>query len=113
MELSLLTHLPEDMIFVIKSYLPLEEIRRQSIYKKYYNLCYTALHKFTVIEINTYFHKEDYFSIDLNKKVTINNYISVNLKKNNWDNESYQHLKKLIVCSQIKSAIVKLNKKNI
>jgi len=114
MDLSLLLqHLPEDMIFVIKSYLPLEEIRRQLIYKKYYNLCYTTLHKFTVTEINTYFHKDDYFSIDLNKKITINNYMIANLKKNNWDNDSYHHLKKIIICSRIKSAIIRMNKRNI
>ena len=119
--LDLLETLPEDMVHVIKSYLPLAEIRKHLIYKKYYNACYSALQYFTAYEINTYFHQEDYFGIDLNKSVTIHNYIHFNLKKINFDfqkiipklidDESYQKMKKIIICSYNKKAVLRMKKR--
>jgi hypothetical protein len=122
--MELLTLLPEDMHYVIESYLPIDEIRKYLICKKYYKQCYLALQQFTIQELNMHFHKDDYFGMNNNKRVSINNYISYNLInitpftiKSRFlhdqyiDIESYENLKKIIICSRIKSAITRIKKR--
>jgi hypothetical protein len=116
--LELLHRLPEDMVYLIESYLPIEQIRQYLIYKKYYKKCYMALQPFTIQELNRYFHNDDYFGMNNNKRVSINNYISYNLTHlwshipQSINNEvSYEKLKKIIICSRIKSASIKMKKR--
>ena len=118
--LELLHNLPEDMLYLIESYLPIEQIRQYLLYKKYYKKCNIALQSFTVQELNRYFHNSDYFGMDNNKRVSINNYISYNLT-HIWshipqpmDNEaSYEKLKKIIICSRIKFASIQMRKRKL
>lgn len=116
--MELLALLPEDMHYVIESYLPIAEIRKYLMCRKYYKQCYLALQQFTVQELNMHFHKTDYFGMNNNKRISINNYISYNLInitpfsiKSIIDTESYENLKKIIICSRIKSAITRMKKR--
>jgi hypothetical protein len=126
--LKLLETLPEDMVYIITSYLPIEQIRKYLIYRRYYKTCYTALQPFTIQELNMHFHNTDYFGMANNKNVSIKNYISYNLNRI-WspkyftnsmpvnpeliDDDSYHALKKIIICSRIKSAIVRMKKRSL
>ena len=112
--------LPEDIIYYIIG--PFLELKKEQkiyqqifLYNKYYNKCLSFMNVFSVYEINTYFHQEDYFGIDLNKKKTIENYINYNLKKQRknelLDDESYQNLKKIVILTKYKYAIIRMNKR--
>ncbi len=65
--------LPEDIIYyIIDLFLELkkeQKIYQQTfLYNKYYNKCLSFMKVFTIYEINKYFHQENYFGINLNKK---------------------------------------------
>ena len=111
--LKLLYKLPEEIEQYILQYLSglKEQIRKHCIYVKYYKKCYLSLNTFTYQEINRYFHKEDYFGISTNKNLTITNYINYNLYLSEVeliDDEKYEKLKTIIICSNIRSAILRM-----
>lgn len=121
LDLNLLYKLPEEIEQYILDYLPglKEQVRKYCIYEKYYKKCYSGLDTFTYQEINRHFHGEDYFSISTNKKNTISNYITYNLM---WpisriklpymleivDDEKYEKMKKIIICSNVRSDLIKM-----
>ena len=104
--------LPEDMQFLVREYLHLEQIRHHIVYIKYYNLCPLAMSKFSLQQINEHFHNDDYFSMSVYKPWAINTYISYNLSNINKysysrkyvDDLSYENLRKIILCSKMKMA---------
>jgi hypothetical protein len=103
--------LPDDMQHLVCEYLPLEQIRHHLVYIKYYKQCSNAMSQFSVQQINTHFHLNDYFSMDLQKSTTIEKYIYRNLSNINRyaysrkyvDDLSYANLRKIILCSKIKN----------
>jgi len=122
-DLNLLGKLPEEIEQYILDYLPLEQVRKHLINQKYYNKCYTALQAFTIKEINAHFHGEDYFGISLHKNTTITNYIKYNLKQSSKlrsymtsqvhliDDESYKNMKKIIICSNVRSTVIRMKQR--
>ena len=124
-DLNLLYNLPEEIEQYIFEYLPdiKEQIRKYCTYVKYYKKCYLRLQTFTGNEVNRYFHNEDYFSMSSNKNLTITNYIKYNL---HWperyskvrvylsniseivNEEKYKILKKIIICSNVRSSVIKM-----
>ena len=103
--------LSDDMQYLVREYLPLEQIRHHLLYIKYYSLCSKAMGKFSVQQINTHFHLDDYFSMDTQKSLTIEKYLYRNLSNINRyaysrkyvDDLSYANLRKIILCSKIKN----------
>ena len=103
--------LPDDMQHLVREYLPLEQIRHHLLYIKYYKQCPKAMSKFSVHQINTYFHLDDYFSMELDKSATIEKYVYRNLSnitryaysRKYVDDLSYANMRKIILCSKIKN----------
>ena len=103
--------LSDDMQYLVREYLPLEQIRHHLLYIKYYKQCLSAMNTFSVQQINTHFHIDDYFSMDLQKSLTIEKYVYRNLSNINRyaysrkyvDDLSYANLRKIILCSKIKN----------
>ena len=128
-DLNLLYKLPEEIEQYILEYVSdiFEQSRKYCIYVKYYKQCYLMLQTFTYKEINQYFHVDDYFSMSINKNIAITNYLNYNLQwpninhniiKINLQNiseivndEKYEKLKKIVICSNIKSAIIRMKKR--
>ena len=81
------------------------------------------LQTFTYKEINQYFHEEDYFSMSINKNIAISNYLKYNLQWPNTikinlqnmseiaNNEKYEKFKKIVICSNIRSAIIRMKRR--
>ena len=125
-DLNLLYKLPEEIEQYILEYVSdiFEQSRKYCIYVKYYNQCYSMLQTFTYKEINKYFHVDDYFSMSINKNIAITNYLTYNLEWPNINNnilkinlrniseivddEKYEKLKKIVICSNIRSAIIRM-----
>ena len=128
-DLNLLYKLPEEIEQYILKYVSdiFEQSRKYCIYVKYYNKCYSILQTFTYKEINQYFHVDDYFSMSINKNIAITNYLTYNLEWPNIndhiikinlrnmseivDNEKYEKLKKIVICSNIRSAIIRMKQR--
>jgi hypothetical protein len=124
-DLNLLYKLPEEIEQYILEYVSdiFEQYRKYCIYVKYYKQCYSMLQTFTYKEINQYFHVDDYFSMSINKNKSITNYLTYNLQWPNIikinlqnmseivDNEKYEKLKKIVICSNIRSAVIKMKQR--
>jgi hypothetical protein len=124
-DFNLLYKLPEEIEQYILEFVSdiFEQSRKYCIYVKYYKQCYSMLQTFTYTEINQYFHEEDYFNMSINKNIAISNYLKYNLQwpntiKINLQNmsevvndEKYEKLKKIIICSNIRSAIIRMKRR--
>ena len=87
---TIMKQLPYDIIFyVIQPYLSLDDMRKAAIYKKYYNRAIDLKNVFTPNQIFMHFQDQ------LPKQVNI---LTI-------DEESFQYLKKIIVCMKTVSAI--------
>ena len=124
-DLNLLYKLPEEIEQYILEFVSdiFEQSRKYCIYVKYYKQCYSMLQTFTYKEINQYFHEEDYFSMSINKNIAISNYLKYNLQWPNTikinlqnmseiaNNEKYEKFKKIVICSNIRSAIIRMKRR--
>ena len=123
-DLNLLYKLPEEIEQYILEYVSdiFEQSRKYCIYVKYYKQCYLMLQTFTYKEINQYFHEGDYFGMSINKNTAITNYLKYNFQLTTMStiitiilrnmselyDDKYEKLKKLVICSNIRSAVIKM-----
>lgn len=95
---ELMKALPDDIIFyVIQPYLSLEDMRKAIIYNKYYNQAINLKKVFTPNQIIMH------FQCQLPKQMNI---FTI-------DEESFQYLKKIIVCMKTVSAIHRMRERRL
>jgi hypothetical protein len=123
-DLKLLHKLPKEIEQYILEFVSdiFEQSRKYCIYVKYYKQCYAMLETFTYIEINQYFHEGDYFGMSINKNTAITHYLKYNLQSPPMNriiamilrnmselyDDKYEKLKKIVICSNIRSAVIKM-----